>query len=204
MPSGPICVPFPAVNADGGVTGGLKGTNKNDACMYAPLGSQVYGRAGWHNGLWAIMYAWYFPKGFWGLFPSRRHDWTDFVVWIDNPKLETPKILGFSMSKSNMEYSKKTRLWPSNFVGYRRFGRYNPTIFFGSNTSLRLDYKAILLSSPYLNLASMDGEYQDLIMWEQLTDAARAALNDKKNFGEAKVPFSDEYFQGHLNKAWLF
>ncbi|KAI9987928.1 hypothetical protein PInf_024183 [Phytophthora infestans] len=83
MPSGPICVPYPAVNADGGVTGGLKGTNKNDACI-------------------------------------------------------------------------------------------------------------------------MDGEYQDLIMWEQLTDAARAALNDKKNFGKAKVPFSDEHFQDHLNKAWLY
>ncbi|KAG6970527.1 hypothetical protein JG687_00002564 [Phytophthora cactorum] len=41
-----FCVPFPAVNAAGGTTGGLNGTNGNDASQYAPLGSQVYGRAG--------------------------------------------------------------------------------------------------------------------------------------------------------------
>ncbi|ETN01678.1 hypothetical protein PPTG_17109 [Phytophthora nicotianae INRA-310] len=29
-------------------------------------------------------------------------------------------------------------------------------------------------------------------MWEQLTDAARAALNSSDNFGRAEVPFSDE------------
>ncbi|ETP32861.1 hypothetical protein F442_18525 [Phytophthora nicotianae P10297] len=45
------CVSFPAVNAAGEVTGGLKGTNGNDACKYAPKGSQVYGRAGWYKDL---------------------------------------------------------------------------------------------------------------------------------------------------------
>ncbi|ETP08904.1 hypothetical protein F441_15185 [Phytophthora nicotianae CJ01A1] len=65
-----VCVSYPAVNAAGEVTGGLKGTNGNDACKYAPQGSQVYGRAGWYKDLWAIMYAWYFPKGF-GCFPRR-------------------------------------------------------------------------------------------------------------------------------------
>ncbi|KAG6950171.1 hypothetical protein JG687_00014405 [Phytophthora cactorum] len=49
-----------------------------------------------------------------------------------------------------------------------------------------------------------DGEYQDLIMWEQITDAARVALNDDNNFGRAEVPFSDKYYEDHLDNAWTF
>ncbi|KAG3166009.1 hypothetical protein PC129_g20065, partial [Phytophthora cactorum] len=90
--------------------------------------------------------------------PTRRHDWKSVVVWIDNPDLETPKIVGVSMSKSDTKYYKELKTW--------------------------------------------DGEYQDLIMWEQLTDAARVALNDSKNFGRAEVPFSDEHYEDHLDKAW--
>ncbi|ETK87439.1 hypothetical protein L915_08112, partial [Phytophthora nicotianae] len=37
---------------------------------------------------------------------------------------------------------------------------------------------------------------------EQLTDPARAALNDGNNFEKAKVPFSDEHYEDHLDKAW--
>ncbi|KAG6957659.1 hypothetical protein JG688_00010880 [Phytophthora aleatoria] len=36
-----------------------------------------------------------------------------------------------------------------------------------ANTSLRFQYQ-VDLSSPYLNFADWDGEYQDLIMWGQL------------------------------------
>ncbi|ETI32693.1 hypothetical protein F443_20551 [Phytophthora nicotianae P1569] len=183
-----VCVPYPAVNAAGEVTGGLKETNgkytvhsQKDfpgrsrplderkvgliihiaACKYAPKGSQVYGRARWHKDLWAIMYTWYFPKGFWMGFPTRRHDWKSVVVWIDNPSLEEPKIVGVSMSESDT----KTR-------------------------------------SMSLQLAQWDGEYQDLITWEQLTDAARVALNDNAKFGTAEVPFSDTHYEDHLDNAW--
>ncbi|OWY94768.1 hypothetical protein PHMEG_00035412 [Phytophthora megakarya] len=195
-----VCVSFPAVNVAGEVTGGLKGTNGNDACKYAPKGSQVYGRAGWYKDMWAIMYAWYFPKGFsYFGYPSRRHDWQSVVVWIDNPDLETPKIVGVSLSKSDTKYYKELKMWPSYFVGYRTEGRrFNRTYIYGSNTSLRFEHSF----DPDMDFAPWDGEYQDLIMWEQLTDAARAALNDGKNFGDAEVPFSDEHYEVHLDKAW--
>ncbi|OWZ11609.1 hypothetical protein PHMEG_00015346 [Phytophthora megakarya] len=82
----------------GEVTGGLKGSNGNDACEYAPKGSQVYGRSGWYRDLWAIMYAWYSSKGFeWIAFPKRRLDWHGVVVCINNPALESPKIVGASI-----------------------------------------------------------------------------------------------------------
>ncbi|OWY98532.1 hypothetical protein PHMEG_00030685 [Phytophthora megakarya] len=198
------CVSFPAVNEVGETTGGLKGTNGNDACTYAALGSQIYGRAGWYKNLWAMMFAWYFPKGFKGGDPSRRHDWKSVVVWIDNPALETPKIVGVSKSKSDSEYDNELKIYPSYFAGYALMGtRYNRTEVYGSNTSLRFEYDTGLFGGSYLDFATFDGEYQDLIMWEQLTDAARGALNDGNNFGSAEVPFSDEHYQNHLDNAYL-
>ncbi|KAL3659024.1 hypothetical protein V7S43_015908 [Phytophthora oleae] len=202
MPSR-VCVPFPAMNAAGEVTGGLKGTNGNDACQQSPKGAQVYGRAGWYKDVWAIMYAWYFPKGF-SWTGSRRHDWKNIVVWIDNPDLNIPKIIGVAMSKSDMKYDKELSMWPSYFAGYRMEGRrYHRTYIYGSNTSLRFKYEAQHdFVNPYIDFSPWDGEYQDLIMWEQLTDAARVALNDSESFGKAEVPFSDEHYQDHLDKAW--
>ncbi|KAG6956514.1 hypothetical protein JG688_00011396, partial [Phytophthora aleatoria] len=40
---------FPAVNAAGEITRGLKGTDETDGCMEAPLGSQVYERSTWYQ-----------------------------------------------------------------------------------------------------------------------------------------------------------
>ncbi|OWZ01643.1 hypothetical protein PHMEG_00026930 [Phytophthora megakarya] len=181
---GGICVPFPAVNAAGEITGGLKGTNGNDACEYAPKGSQVYCRAGWYKDVWAII----------------------VVVWIDNPDLESPNIVGASMSKSDTKYGKETKMSRSYFAGYRtrriRYGRTSrgEVVSYGSNTTLRFihDFHLDMVFSYW------DGEFQDLIMWEQLTDGARGALNDGKNFGDSEVPFNDDHFEKHLDKAWPF
>ncbi|RLN62164.1 hypothetical protein BBJ29_007956 [Phytophthora kernoviae] len=52
------------------------------------------------------MYAWYFPKGFQGDFSSRRHDWASAVVWIDNPALDAPELLGVSTLTSDSKYEK--------------------------------------------------------------------------------------------------
>ncbi|KAG2525270.1 hypothetical protein JM18_002330 [Phytophthora kernoviae] len=56
------------------------------------------------SGVWAIMYAWYFPKDAPANLPGRRHEWENCVVWIDNPALENPKILGISVSGGNARY----------------------------------------------------------------------------------------------------
>ncbi|ETI42399.1 hypothetical protein L917_11934 [Phytophthora nicotianae] len=54
-----------------------------------------------------------------------------------------------------------------------------------------------------LDFARQDGQYQDLIMWEQLTDEARAAL-DTADFGESKIPFNDKSLDTTLGLAWPF
>lgn len=61
------CEPYPAVSANGSVSASLKWTGKNDGdCEGSALGSQVYSRSDWYKDKWAMMYAWYFPKGWQG------------------------------------------------------------------------------------------------------------------------------------------
>ncbi|EGZ19713.1 hypothetical protein PHYSODRAFT_327908 [Phytophthora sojae] len=179
------CVTFPAVNSAGETSGGLKGTNYNKGCTSAPLGSQVYGRARWFKDVWAIMYAWYFPKGFWDA--DRRHNWASAVVWIDNPALETPKALGLSLSKSDTKYNHLAPVSLPNAT--------TPYLQLDAASFSDFEMKSIEFAL---------GSSQDLIMWEQLTGAARAALNDPKSFGESFVPMSDTNFPEWLEKAWPF
>ncbi|EGZ12021.1 hypothetical protein PHYSODRAFT_516261 [Phytophthora sojae] len=172
------CVPFPAVNSAGETSGGLKGTGGTSGCKEAgATGSQVYGRAVWYKDDWAIMYAWYFPKGFWSRWASRHHDWASIVVWIDNPALETPKMIGISTSEGDNDY--------------RTAG---PDDVYETTPRLR---------RVLAQLFKILGDTQPLIMWEQLTDEARITLNTT-DFGKAKVPMSDANFQGKLEKAWPF
>ncbi|KAF1786981.1 hypothetical protein JG687_00017433 [Phytophthora cactorum] len=105
---------------------------------------------------------------------SRRHDWANVVVWIDNSALEPAKILGVSLSKSTDHNSTGT-------------------------TTLR----ALLCWFPIRHIWVLPPDYQDLIMWEQLTEEARVALN-ATDFGKSKVPFNDDNFENTLEKAWPF
>uniref|UniRef100_H3H0Y4 Necrosis inducing-like protein NPP1 type n=1 Tax=Phytophthora ramorum TaxID=164328 RepID=H3H0Y4_PHYRM len=182
------CAAYPAVNAAGETSGGLKGNGDISGCEISLLGSQVYGRSEWYNDVWAIMYAWYFPKGFWDADPHWRHDWSNAVLWIDNPALENPKILGLSLSTSENKYHTKNT--------------YSPTI---NSTAPALCRDLPSVASAALVSSDVCGrplETQDLIMWGQLTDAARAALNDQDNFGRTEVPISDDHFPKHLEEAW--
>jgi hypothetical protein len=87
------CKPYPAVQADSSVSAGLFGPGSIDGeCdQGSPLGSQVYSRSAWFHDKWAIMYAWYLPKGRSARF-KRRHMWLSAVVWIDDPALANSTI----------------------------------------------------------------------------------------------------------------
>ncbi|KAG1702276.1 hypothetical protein DVH05_010066 [Phytophthora capsici] len=94
---------------------------------------------------------------------------------------------------SDTEYQKEREMYNSYFAGSEvRYRTYAP----GSNTSLRFHNDMRDQS-----FASRDGDYQDLIMWEQLTDAARVALNNSESFEKTEVPFSDEHYEVNLDKA---
>ncbi|GMF11948.1 unnamed protein product [Phytophthora lilii] len=132
---------------------------------------------------------------------SRRHDWASFVAWIDNPGLENPRLLGVSVSKTATKCDTETQVPEYMFAGYQRRGMRSEV----SNTSVRAYYSnEALLGPAFLTLdGRLDGEYQDLIMWEQLPNEARAALTDD-NFDDSRILFNDENFDQSLSKAWPF
>ncbi|KAL3656723.1 hypothetical protein V7S43_018387 [Phytophthora oleae] len=220
------CVSFPVVNAAGEISGGLKGTKEKDGCTEAPLGSQVYGRASWYRDQWAIVYAWYFPKNFRAFIAKACHGWASMVLWLDNPAVEEQKLLGASLSQQTLKeqkllfismterneepYQKYNGIPSMGFVGMQAIRdtrlarwRWNYTYVGGSNVSTRVAHMMNHFDWIHLSFAGQDGESQDLIMWEQLTEEARAALNSA-DFGDSSAPFTDNNFKTTLEKAWPF
>ncbi|OWZ10761.1 Necrosis inducing protein NPP1, partial [Phytophthora megakarya] len=158
----------------------------------------------------------------------KRHSWASMVLWIDNPVVETPKILGASLSQQTLEptkhlflsikrneepYQMITELDRMDFVGTQQIRHtqiskwhWNYTYEGGSNVSTRVSH-TYTNTNPLgwitLTFTYEDGTYHDLIMWEQLTDAAREGLNSA-DFGETKVPFNENNFEATLKTAWPF
>ncbi|KAE9035690.1 hypothetical protein PR003_g7612 [Phytophthora rubi] len=200
------CHPYPAVNAAGETSGGLKGTGKPDGkCKGSGLGSQVYGRAVWHKDLWAIMYAWYFPKDmYYGVFSEtgHRHNWASAVVWLDNPALEKPKILAVSTSQADGVY----RIVKNGPPVCGRRWCAPPFQDYINGTSPMLMYGlGIYEEGSRLDLTTTRfGETQDLVMWEQLTEEARGALSETDFGKKAKVPFIDANFNANLETSRPF
>lgn len=180
------CHPYPAVNANGDTSGGLKETGSSDGgCKGSGLGSQVYGRSTWYNNVWAIMYSWYFPKDCPVSGMGHRHDWEHVIVWIDNPALENAVILAVT---------------PSAHSGYSTFAPPDPATVDG--TSAKVEYTAsYVVINHHLESTTNAGEFQDLIMWDDMPEAARNALNSV-DFGAANVPMKDGNFLAKLESAY--
>ncbi|WP_458120962.1 NPP1 family protein [Paenibacillus sp. Z6-24] len=175
-------VPFPAVDAQGNTSGGLEPTGSpNGQSSKSP--GQVYVRSAWYNGSWAVMYSWYFPKDEASPGLGHRHDWECIVVWLDNPAVATPKIQS---------------------IAYSQHGGFKQAAPSSSNTSGThplIGYRSVWPLNHALYSVSDMGGTQPLISWEDMTQAARNALNTT-DFGKANVPFKDANFTGNLQKAW--
>ncbi|KAG4049203.1 hypothetical protein JG687_00009606 [Phytophthora cactorum] len=181
------CYPYPAVNDAGETSGGLKTTGSSTAgCKGSGWGSQVYGRSTWHRDVWAIMYSWYFPKDSPSTGLGHRHDWEHVIVWINNPDVPDPIILAVT---------------PSAHSGYSKYAPPSADTLDG--TSIKVNYESSYPMNHATDVTTETGEFQDLIMWDQVTDAARLALNTV-SFGDANVPMNDGNFVSKLDKAWPF
>jgi hypothetical protein len=180
------CHPYPVVNAAGDTSGGLKPHGSASAgCKGSGYGSQIYGRSTWYNGVWAIMYSWYMPKDSPVTGSGHRHDWENVIVWIDNPALENGSILAMT---------------PSAHSGYSSYAPPSASMVDGS--SVKVEYTASwVVINHHLEGTSTAGETQDLIMWDDMPDAARNALSTT-DFGSANVPMKDGNFLPKLAKAY--
>ncbi|CAH0491554.1 unnamed protein product [Peronospora farinosa] len=86
------------LSQEGYISGGLNPTGPSDGqCKGNRYGSQVYGRAAWYKGKYAIMYAWYFPKEQ-IKDKGHRYGWQTCILWLNNPANKDPEILAVSLS----------------------------------------------------------------------------------------------------------
>ncbi|KAJ8575704.1 hypothetical protein ON010_g3508 [Phytophthora cinnamomi] len=185
------CHPYPAVQANGSVSGGLEWSGSPDGdCEGSRLGSQVYARSDWFKNKWATMFTWYFPKGRQGV-SGHRHFWEYAIIWTDSPSPDNSTFLGISMSAG---------------VGY---GKQTPVLLkYMDGTSVKLEsHYSVLGNKAALELTKDSGEFQDLITWGQLPVPARDALNGdafdvRYLFSKFEMPLKDSVFMSVLNKAY--
>lgn len=141
------CVPFPAVDQQGNTNAGLQTSGSPNGNCSSSRG-QVYSRSAWHNGVWAIMYAWYFPKDSPSSGLGHRHDLEGIVVWVDNPAAQNPQILSIAYSG----HGQFTNVAPSN----TNLNGTNPLISYNSTWPLNHE----------LGVTGTVGGMQPLIGWD--------------------------------------
>ncbi|KAG6950430.1 hypothetical protein JG687_00014263 [Phytophthora cactorum] len=133
-----LCHPYPAVDEDGNISGGLKHTGpRNGKCEGPALGSQIYSRTTWFSGLHAIMYAWYFPKR-----PNFRR--TSLSTPTDNATPSSATIQGVPLSTIYLP---------------KRYAPPHPKDSNGS--SFKCTY-----TDTGLKATEDSGEFQDIVTWE--------------------------------------
>uniref|UniRef100_H3GAX4 Necrosis inducing-like protein NPP1 type n=1 Tax=Phytophthora ramorum TaxID=164328 RepID=H3GAX4_PHYRM len=177
------CHPYPAVDSEGNTNAGID-IFSFKSCEGSSLGSQIYGRATTYEDSYAILYSWYFPRDRKGTF-GHRHSWEHIIVWIERTSSTKGALSSVSASTSDGKYFTIT---PPD------------TDMVWDKTSVKIQYKAKTFSH-YVNVSTESGDFQDLVMWEDMSSAARTALN-LNDFGSATVPFKEDTFLDNLKNAY--
>ncbi|CAH0492659.1 unnamed protein product [Peronospora farinosa] len=116
---------------------------------------------------------------------SHRHAWANVVLWLSSLSHDA-KLLSVTI-KSFSDYLK-----------------HSPEADEMDGNHVKLKYTTSWLhSGHHLELTHKDGQYQALIMWDDMTDAARKAL-DTTDFYDSKTPFNDVNFENNIDEAYPF
>ena len=151
----------------------------------AETASQVYGRSCWFKDKWAIMYVWNFPTYTGNDF---RSDWEHIVVWLDNPAFENQTLEAVSV-------------WDQAYKTHEDAVPPEPKYMDGSSVKIELGR---FMAFRKLSLTELAGQFQDLIMWDQLSENLQHAL-DSAPWGTRQImPLSDSRFKRALSFAWPF
>lgn len=167
-------------------SGGLQDTGNVSAGCRDPNKGQIYARAAWHRGRFAIMYAWYFPKDqptAGNVAGGHRHDWESVVVWIDNPDNTNPRILGGAASShSSFRHSANPNRRGNNVL---------------------VEYFTSFPTNHELQFTNTVGRSYWISDWDAMPQSAKTALGNRNAFGSANVPFRPDNFFSNLEKAWV-
>ncbi|KAH7367830.1 necrosis and ethylene inducing protein [Plectosphaerella cucumerina] len=180
------CWPYPAVDTDGNWSGGLNPSGSQGGGCTNSVG-QAYVRGAWYNGYYALMYAWYFPKDQSAIGGGHRHDWEAAVIWINNPAVANPTILGGSISGHGNFDNSRSVPTSSFYNGHPLCRYYVDVAVFGTHR---------------IGWTSNVGGIHSLVNWESLSAAARSSL-ESVNWGSANFPLAGN-FQSNLQKAYPF
>ncbi|RMX68383.1 hypothetical protein KXD40_009435 [Peronospora effusa] len=131
------------------------------------------------------MYAWYVPKAFMISPVWIDPNWMHVIVWIGNLNKDS-KLLSVTLR---------------SLVGYSTYTP--PTADFMDGNHVKLNYRWLYQTPHYLTLTDKTGKYQDLIMWNNMTHAAREALEHTTFFG-SKAPISRKKFERYIQQAYPF
>ncbi|KAK2624361.1 hypothetical protein QTJ16_006311 [Diplocarpon rosae] len=174
------CVPFPAVDKDGKVSGGLSATGiRNGGCSKS-LG-QIYVRSFMKDGYLILLYTWYFPKNNPVLNRGHRHDWQGAAVVLENPNSTDAKNVKAVCTSDSGRWTCSRRDF--------RLTHTSPRILYDKNgPSL---FKTVLTKKK--------GGKQPLIAWDCLPQVARDAISNA-NWDSSFPPITDAYFPGTIAK----
>ncbi|KAI9052946.1 hypothetical protein LZ554_003218 [Drepanopeziza brunnea f. sp. 'monogermtubi'] len=181
------CVPFPAVDADGNVGGGLGTTGSaNGGCSQST--GQIYVRSADYGGNIVLIYAWYFPKDEPSPWFGHRNDWESVVIYVASENSTTAADVRAVCPSAHGRYDCVTSGIPF------------------SGTSVRVEYTSEfwpLNHALKLTPLSLDGGQQPLVAWESMPAAARDSLATF-DFGNARVPIRDPMFWTNVHLAtWV-
>ncbi|KAL7684748.1 putative necrosis inducing protein [Plasmopara halstedii] len=181
------CHPYPAVDKNGYISDGLGVSHWFTDCSGSPEGSQVYGRAHVYKGYLAIMYSWYFPRDFMTtpFYVGHRHGWEHAILWIGG-STEDAVLLAASV-ESTLSYDTYAPV-PSKYM---------------ESDHIKLEYTWLGVTHHYLTATKESGEFQDLVMWDNLTENAHKSLNEKVSLN-FDSPLSDKRFFKALRKSYPF
>lgn len=178
------CQPYAVVDANGNTGGGLKPSGSPAGKCSDRSKAQIYSRSGWYNGQYGIMYSWYMAKDEPMPFIGHRHDWEGTVIWLSSNEPNATIV-----AASTSAHSGYTIQSPINEV------------YVKDGVSVRIGYESHWPLDHQTDFTTEDGEFQPLIQWEQMTDAARDAL-ETTSFGKADVMINNSNFERKMGKAF--
>lgn len=130
------------------------------------------------------MYSWYFPKSQSSPGIGQRHDWQNILLWLAYPA-EDAVVLAVNVQVHDKYTYKDVKKVSWHFT--------QPLLQYKSGASW--------FQGPVLGLTdSWTAETQPMIAWENLTDAARWALN-LTDWGAATAAFTDVHLSRWLDTA---
>lgn len=110
---------------------------------------------------------------------GHRHDWENAVVFLSGDSSDATFVAMVVSQHGDYVTGTTTFDGTNPYVGYISYWPVDHSLIF----------------------TTTEGGTQPLIAWEELTDAARDAL-DTTDFGDANVSFKDSNFQSSLAEAY--